>query len=180
MNTNKKLIAAIAAGVIGAGGFAQTANAVTGNASAVLVAPISITQSTALNFGSIANNVPAAGSSTFVINNDGSGPTVGANLAQVGTAATRGIFAVSGTGSLAYTVTIPAGSITLTESGGAGHTMSVGTFTSRTASTGAGTAGTLSTGSDTVYIGATLTVQDAATNEAGTYNGTYTVTVAYN
>jgi hypothetical protein len=179
MNTNKKLIAAIAAGVIGASGFAQTANAVTGNAQAVLVAPISITESTALNFGSIANSV-SAGTSTFVINNDGSAPTVGANLAQVGTAATRGIFAVSGTGSLAYTVTIPAGSITLTESGGAGHTMSVGTFTSRTASTGAGTAGTLSSGSDTVYIGATLTVGTAAVNEAGTYNGTYTVTVAYN
>ena len=179
MNTNKKLIAAVAVGVIGVGGFVQSANAVTGNASAVLVAPISITQSTALNFGSIANSVPAAGSSTFVINNDGTAPTVGTNLAQVGTAATRGIFAVSGTGNLAYTVTIPAGSITLTESGGAGHTMSVGTFTSRTGA-GAGTAGTLSSGSDTVYIGATLTVQDAATNEAGTYNGTYTVTVAYN
>lgn len=173
MKMNKKLIAAVAAGVIGAGGFAQTANAVTGNAYAVLVSPISISETTALNFGSISNGL-TAGSSTVVVNNDGvTATTYGANLAKVGATDTRGVFAVSGSGALAYTVTIPA-STTITDGS---TTMNVA-FTTRTASSGVGTGGVLSGGADTVYVGGTLTVSN--TNAAGSYSGTYSITVAYN
>lgn len=175
MNINKKLIVAVSAGIIGIGGFAQTASAATGNASAVLVSPISITESTALNFGSISNGL-AAGSSTVVVSDDGvTATTYGASLAKVGATDTRGVFAISGGNNLAYTVTLPA-STTITD----GSTnMTVGTFTTSSASAGAGLTGTTSgTGTDTFYVGATLTVNN--TNNAGTYSGTYTITAAYN
>jgi hypothetical protein len=150
MNINKKLITAVAAGVIG-------------------------TESTALNFGSISNGL-AAGSSNVVVNDDGvTATTYGASLAKVGATDTRGIFAISGGASLAYTVTLPA-STTITDGS---TTMTVGTFTTNSTSGGAGLTGTLGAGgTDTFYVGATLTVN--STNNPGTYSGTYTITAAYN
>lgn len=177
MNMNKKLIAAVAVGVIGVGGFVQTASAINGTANAVLVTPISISETTQLNFGSISNGWLSAGpgSSNVVVNDDGvTATSYGTNLAAVSPATdTRGVFAVSGSGTLAYTITIPA-STTITD----GSTNMNVALTTRTASTGPGTAGTLSGGADTVYVGGTLTVSD--TNAAGTYSGTYAITVAYN
>lgn len=170
MNINKKLIAAVAAGVIGIGGFAQTANAATGNASAVLVSPISITESTPLNFGSISNGL-TAGSSNVVVSATGAATTYGASLAKVGTTDTRGIFSVSGGANLAYTVTLPA-STTITDGT---TTMTVGTFTTSSLS---GTSTLSAVGADTYFVGATLTV--TSTNSPGTYSGTYTITAAYN
>jgi len=170
MNINKKLIVAVSAGIIGIGGFAQTATAATGNASAVLVSPISITESTALNFGSISNGL-TAGSSNVVVSATGAATTYGASLAKVGATDTRGIFSVSGGANLAYTVTLPA-STTITDGV---TTMTVGTFTTSSLS---GTSTLSGAGTDTYYVGATLTVSN--TNNAGTYSGTYTITAAYN
>ncbi len=82
-------------------------------------------------------------------------------------------------GTSSFTITLPAGSVTLTRTGGTA-TMSVGTFTSNPA-TGQGTNkkgfGQLAGGTGSFTVGATLTV--GASQTAGTYTGTYSVTVAF-
>jgi hypothetical protein len=78
-------------------------------------------------------------------------------------------FTATGTGSQTFTIT-PDSSATLSD--GASHTMSVDTFL-----TSAG-AGTLSSGTQTFTLGGTLHV--GASQVAGSYTGTFNVTVAYN
>jgi len=173
MKMNKKLIAVLTAGVIGVGGFAQIANAATGNAKAVLAGALSLTETTGLNFGGIVNGLAAAATGTVVVANDGVTPVAftGA-LSAADAGATRGIFTVSGDNGLTYAVVLPT-STTITDGA---STMTVNTFTESAAS---GTH-TLGVSGDTLYVGATLNVSDPAVNANGTYLGTYTINVNYN
>lgn len=94
-------------------------------------------------------------------------------------AAASYIVANPSNGVSSFTITLPASSVILTRTGGTA-TMSVGTFTSNPV-TGQGTNkkgfGQLAGGSGNFTVGATLTV--GASQAAGTYTGTYSVTVAF-
>lgn len=87
-----------------------------------------------------------------------------------------GTMPVSGTGNRTYQITLPA-SATLSRTGGG--SMSVGTFTSNPLPGLNGTKGygQLANGAQTISIGATLSV--GANQTAGSYSGTFDVTVVY-
>ncbi|MGD8570053.1 MAG: DUF4402 domain-containing protein [Gammaproteobacteria bacterium] len=171
MLLNRKLLAGLTAAVVAMGGFSSQAMAgsTTGNASAVIVTPITISQTTQMNFGSIG---PAAAASTVVLDTANSVTSATADVVP-GTGAASGVFSVAGEAGFTYAVTLPA-STSLSDGGG--NTMTVDTWTTSAAS---GATPTLSGGgTDTVNVGATLHV--GANQAAGNYSGTYTISVNYN
>jgi X-X-X-Leu-X-X-Gly heptad repeat protein len=78
-------------------------------------------------------------------------------------------FTVTGQAATAFTVTLPADGATTIANGS--NTMGVN-FTLNTG------AGALTSGTEQIYVGGTLSV--SATQAAGSYTGTFPVTVAYN
>ena len=92
--------------------------------------------------------------------------------------ADNGSFTVTGQANTAYTITLPAdGTVTMTTAGGGvDKTIAVDSFASFPA---AGANGLLSAGgTQSLFVGATRAAL-SATQVAGTYTGTYTVTVVY-
>lgn len=159
----KKLWIMTAASVFMLSSQAFAADA-TGTASATIVAPIAISQSTAMNFGNIA---PTATAGTVVLATNGG--TTASNVDILAGSASAAAFAVTGTGSAAYSITLPT-SVTLSSGT---DTMTVDAF-----SHDAGATPALSTGADSFNVGATLNV--GASQPGGTYAGSYTVSVSYN
>ena len=83
-------------------------------------------------------------------------------------------FRITGTANYTYSITLPAGAITIDDN--AGNTMTVNSWTSTPAKTG-----TISgSGSETLYVGGTLNV--VGTQKEGVYNSDtyFDVTVDYN
>lgn len=143
--------------------------------SATVMSPITLSETTHMNFGKVAALSATAG--TVVL--DTSNSATSAALKVVGTAAASAVFTVGGDKSATYAITLPSSASTIT--GGTGSdTMTVDTFVAKSASTGAATTGTIdaTSGSDTFNVGATLHV--AAGQGAGSYSGTYSVSVDYN
>jgi len=134
----------------------------TGTANATVLTPITITAGTALNFGTLAGNATGG---TVVVTAAGVRGTTGSVVVTSG-AFSAGSFAVAGTGAATFGVTYP-GSFNVT-SGANNMAVLV---------TGAA-AGTLSGGTVTLPVGGTLTV--GANQAAGSYTGTYVMTVEYN
>ena len=140
----------------------------TGNASATVLTPITIAPVTALNFGTLSGNL-SGGTVTL---------TAAGARSQIGTVvfATGGFsaasFKVDGTGGATFAVTYP--TVPLTVSNGT-VTMPF-TVSGQTIGTLSGTAP--SVGTLTFPVGGTLTV--GASQAAGTYTGTYPMTVEYN
>lgn len=133
----------------------------TGTARQVVLAALSITNVSDLDFGTA-----AAGDVAKTV---APGTTEGTE---------NGSFTVTGQANTAYTITLPAdGAVTMiTGAGGANETIAVTSFTSFPAS---GANGLLDgTGNQTLLVGATRAALGAA-QVAGTYTGTYTVTVVY-
>jgi hypothetical protein len=145
--------------------FYAESNAATGNASATVVTAIAVSETTAMQFGLF-----SASGSTGTINQAGTA-TGGVTAIASGVTRSAGIFAVTGTGNASYTFTLPS-TATLTRSGESETMTADLSFNS-----GNGTR-SLTSGSENVTINGSLTV--AANQIAGVYNGTYTVTVAYN
>ena len=162
---NKQLLAAGAV-ALSASFFSTTVTAATenGTATAVVLTPLSIVQTTQMNFGDVAGD---ADNATTVTLASGGGTTASAGANAAGSPVPGG-FTVTGSGSLAYDITFPTPS-SLT---GAGTAMVVDTF-----ETSVGTTSSLSKGSDSFTVGAVLHVN--ANQTSGTYNGTYDVTVQY-
>lgn len=133
-----------------------------GNASATIAVPISVSESSALSFGSV---IRSASAGTVVINTSGTRSVTGGVTALGGTVSAAS-FAVSGEGSAAYTISFTDGTLT-----GPGTSMAVSTFTND------GSGSLSGGGSETVNVGATLSV--GANQTEGAYTGTYTVTVNY-
>jgi len=148
--------------------FAQ-ANS-TANATVTIVTPIGITKSVDMVFGNIATTTA---SGTVVLSTDGTRtPNGGVTLpASTGTV-TAASFAVTGSGSYTYTISLPSSPIALS---GITAGVTVGAFVSNPAPTG-----TLSIGAQTVNVGATLNIP--ASTAADTYKNTsgLRVTVNYN
>jgi len=151
-----------------ANAFAQATAAA--STTVTIVTPIGITKSVDMVFGNI-TTAPSPG--TVVLGTDGiRTPNGGVTLpASTGTV-TAASFAVTGTGSYTYTISLPASPIALS---GTTEGVTVGAFVSNPAPTG-----TLSAGAQTVNVGATLIIP--ASTAADTYKNTsgLRVTVNYN
>jgi hypothetical protein len=148
--------------------FAQSNSASTSaSASARVVAAIALSNTAALNFG----DVVAGGSlGTVVMTSAGArSATGGTTLGNTNSAAAAG-FTVTGVSGSTYAISLPGSNITVGDGGG--HSMTVDTWTGSKAS------GTLSSGTDTFTVGGTLHV--AASQVAGSYTGTFSVSVNYN
>jgi len=142
----------------------QAASAV-GGASATIAAPISISETAAMSFGSVTTS---AALGTVVITTAGARSVTG-GVGALGGSPAAAAFSVAGEGTSSYTVTLPA-STSLT---GTGAPMVVDGINI----TGA-LSRSLSGGADTFSLGATLHVN--ASQASGAYSGSYTVSVNYN
>jgi len=148
--------------------FAQATAAA--STTVTIVTPIGITKSVDMVFGNIAA-APTPG--TVVLGTNGvRTPNGGVTLPASAGTVTAASFAVTGSGSYTYTITLPASPITLS---GTTDGVTVGAFVSNPAPTG-----TLSAGTQTVNVGATLIIP--ASTAADTYKNTsgLRVTVNYN
>jgi hypothetical protein len=146
-------------GVLSGAAMAATA---TGNASATVLTPIAVSETTALNFGTLSAN--ASGGSVLITAAGVRTPS--GTVVVTSGAFSAAAFTVTGTGNATFGITYPSA---FNVSNGA-NTMSV---TVAGASTG-----TLASGTVVVPVGGTLTV--GAAQAAGAYTGTYPLTVEYN
>jgi hypothetical protein len=146
-------------------------------AGAKIVAPITINETSALHFGTMA--VLAGSPGTCVLSTQGArSATGGVNLSAQTPTAANAAYTVGGAISTTYAITLPS---TITVSNGTpAQDMTINGLLARTASAAAdGLTGTLNgSGADTFTIGGTLNV--AAGQAAAAYSGTFNVTVAYN
>ncbi len=146
---------------------AQTVTA-TSPAAAMIVAPLTITNTAGLHFGTIMRGTTAG---TVTVETDGDRTfTGGVTLSPINPVHTVATFTIEGEAGRAYTIDLPA-SINIT---GAGDPMVVATFISDPAE---GTYNPVGV-STTLLVGATLSV--AADQAAGLYTGTFDVSVNYN
>jgi Mat/Ecp fimbriae major subunit len=158
MKTTTKFIAAtVAAAALSSS--AAYAVGMTANTYATIVAPITLTQNTALNFGRF-----SSGSTAGTINHYGQ-TTGGVNTLTPGHPAK---FTVTGTPNTNYTIAIPA---TSTLTNGAGTQTLTATLAAPAADA------TNATGVGTFNVTGTLSVP--ANKPAGYYTGTYNITVNY-
>lgn len=154
--------------------FAQAT--ATAAATATIIAPIAITNALDMNFGNVAVQAGATGTTgTVVIAPEGTRTrTAGVTLPSTTGTFTAASFTIGGASDYTYVITIPSSGYIITKATTL-ETMTVNTFTSSPSSTG-----TLTGGSETLNIGATLNV------DAGQAPGVYTnatgfdVTVNYN
>lgn len=164
MRTLKSVIALAAVAAAMTAGSAMAADA-TGTANASIVQAIAISEDTQMSFGSVSPSTTASG--TVVLS--ATGGTTDSNVTRLsGGTAAAGAFTVTGGTGATYALTLPASDVTLTSGG---DTMTAGSFTSNSS-------GTLTGGSESFGVGATLNV--GISQAAGTYTGSYTVTVNYN
>lgn len=140
-------------------------------ATATFVNPIGIAKTADLDFGAvIPANVP--GTVTVTPTPQG-GSRGGTNVTFFGTAGfSQAEFGVTGDAGAFFTITLPT-SITVDTVSGPAASMTVDTFTS--VPSGTGQIG--NRGSAKLFMGATLHV--GASQTAGSYSGSFTVTVAY-
>ncbi len=159
----KKLLSAVAvAALIGNAAFAAEVDS---DAGAKIVAPLQISNVSALYFGTVAPSLTA--DDTVVVSSAGA-KTCGAELTCLTDDHTAAEFDVTGEADASYTIDLPNA---VQISNGAGGNMTVDNFT------GSKSNGTLVAGEDNFAVGGTLAV--AANQATGEYTGTFTVAVEY-
>ncbi len=173
MMTSRFAKCAVAIGAIGlAGGLQSSAQAAntTATAAALVATALGIAKTIDMDFGSIAATGVLG---TVVLGTDGSRTCTDVDCLSGGPGAAAS-FDVTGDGTNTYSITLPAdGVVTLT---GLGPAMACDSFLSLPLTTG-----TLTAGAQTLLVGATLAVANAATQTEGAYNrAAFTVTVNYN
>lgn len=168
---NKFRIGAAGVALFAAMGMAGSANAATAQADAeaqILAAlTLDVQSGSTLNFGVIAPN----GAGTVVIDPATGSASCSAQLICSGTTSAVG-FDVTGGANQNVGITLPSGSITLNRVGG-GASMTIDTF----ADDASGSVALDGSGNASFDVGATLNV--GAAQAAGTYNGQFDVSVAY-
>ena len=125
----------------------------------------------ALAFGSFA---PGASSGTVTISAAGARSSGGGVFLVPSGAGSAASYTVGGTSSLTYAITLPSPGVVVLTSGP--NSMAVNNFTSNPA--GAGLIG--GGGTQTLTVGATLSVGAASSQPTGSYSGSFNVTVEYN
>lgn len=165
MRNNKLFLAAsVAALSTGLYSAAISAASVSTDASANVIAPLTITKTADLNFGDITHN-NAAGTVTV----DTAGVrTVGGAAEAAGGTVTASAYNVGGSGTKAYTITVP-GSSTITNGT---DTITVDTYLDSKGGTSS-----LTGGADSFTVGATLNF--VGTESTGAYLGTFNMQVDY-
>jgi len=142
-------------------------NFATSAASARIIAPIAISKSADLHFGTITK---AAG--TVTVTPAGGRSTTGPGLSALLPLHSAAAFTVTGETGFTYTISLSAGPITITDGT---NTMSVDGFTTTPNGTG-----TLTGGTQALTLGATLTVTGGAAQPSGLYTNANAVTVTVN
>lgn len=140
----------------------------TGNISAKIVAPVTVTENQRLDFGTIL--APTDSAKTVKISTDGSRSDGDSGILVNTNPGHAGLFDVKGADSQTMTITVP-DTVTLTSTGGS--SMTVNNFATEPANKKL----TLSGTSGQIKVGADLTVSQGQAE--GDYTGTYTVTVSY-
>lgn len=168
----KKLTTIIAAAflmTLGVNVLAQNTDNVDANASATIIAPITLTNPQPMNFGKIAKTelggaviLSPAGERDFTGNADA--------LVTVGSLHKNAIFTVVGEANTTFAISFTNGTLE-----GDGEDMTINAFTTNQSNNANVSTGT---GTMSFNVGATLVV--GAEQEAGEYTGTYEVTVTYN
>lgn len=160
----------------------NTSAALTTNAGAVLIIPMTLVQTSPLHFGTITLLSTAGGTVTLsTANNRTYGGTGVAASTSVTPPSANAAYTVKGTYNQAYALTLPA-TITVTEEGLVGTmiisdlTVKFGTTTEKTAV--AATSVLDTAGDDNFIVGGMLTV--ASAQIGGVYAGTFPVSVDYN
>lgn len=151
------------------GAYSQSATT-SASASAVIIAPLTITRVADLHFGTIMRSA-AAGTVSVAATDGTRSSTGGVTLSALAPAHARAQFSVEGESGRTYGITLPTTDIIITNA--TSDEMEVNTFVSDPSGTGTITAGT-----STLYVGATLQVD--ANQPSGAYTGTFDVTVNYN
>lgn len=162
---NNKVIGGVIA-IAAMGAFAPAYAATgTGNASVEILQAITVTENTALNFGQV---TPSASAGTVAVDEASArNCSGGATCVGTGTAA-AGAFSITGTSGANVQISLPA-SASLTGPGTA--------MTATLSSTSTSGAVTLTGGSANFNVAGSLAI--GANQVAGSYAGTYTVTVNY-
>lgn len=167
MKSLSRVIFAVAGVIVlavGAPAYAASTNA---GGTVEIVTPLAIVKTIDLSFGKVASS---AALGTVKVTAAGVRSMTGGVTLITLPAPAAASFNVTGANNSTYTVTLPA-AVTLTSGA---NTMTVNAFTSTPTPTG-----TLSAaGAQTLTVGGTLNV--AANQVAGTYTGTFAVTVVYN
>lgn len=161
----KALLIAGATAAVVVSPLAAKADSASASASATISAPLTISKTADLSFGVIA---PSASQGTVTISNAGSRTGSNVDLLSGGTASAAS-FSISGQSNASYSISIP-GNATLT-SGANGMTATLTSDAPTTPSLNG-------SGQATVNVGGELGV--GANQAAGSYTGTFSVTVAYN
>lgn len=159
----KKLFSAVAA--VSMMTNAAVAAEVESKAGAKIVAPLQVSNVSALYFGTVA---PSLTADDKVVVSPAGAKTCGAELTCLSDDHTAAKFEVTGQAEASYTIDLPS---TIRIANGNGESMTVTDFQ------GSKTSGKLSSGADDFTVGGTLAV--AANQAAGDYTGTFTVAVEY-
>lgn len=137
----------------------------TADAGAMIVAPLRLSNVTAMYFGTVAPSLTA--DDTVVLGPSGD-KTCGSELTCLTDDHTAASFNVTGADNTSYTIDLPS---TVNLANGNGVAMTVDGFN------GSKESGTLANGADTFDVGGTLNV--AANQATGEYTGSFIVTVEY-
>jgi len=160
----KLLIAATLVAFSSTGAYAAgNTSTATGSASAIVVAPLTLTHTTgaALNFGKF-----TTGAGTVVITAAGAQSATGGVNIVTGGAPAADAFKVAGDSNRTFTITTT------------NSTVANGAVTMAFTTTPSAATGTLVAGAANFTVGGTLTA--VGTEGPGTYSGSYSVTVTYN
>ena len=169
-----KLILAASVAIATTGIYSTTLTAATlstAGAQAIVLAPLTLAETVALNFATVAGVTGSV--STVVIAPGGAVSTTNGALSTG--SPVPATFTVTGDATATFTVALPA-STTLT--GGSGADITVDTFTDSYGGTNATPSTTGVAGDGTFAVGATLNLADG--QGSGTYTGTYSISINYN
>lgn len=146
-----------------------TAAETTANATAEVMTPIAIANTSDLAFGKFS----ALTGGTVVIATDGTRTATSAVVLSTTNAGGVASFNITGDNNATYAITLPSTAVNITHTD-AITTMSVGSFVSDPSGTGLLSA----IGAQTLNVGGTLTVGSA--QSTGVYSGSFSVSVEYN
>jgi len=151
----------------------QAQVSVSAQAFAEIIAALTATETSQLNFGKFSPEVQGG---QVIVSPDGV-RTANGSVILSGGSANSGIFYLTGSPDAAFSIQLPVGPAVLTHQNSS-NTMMVDNWVS-SPSAGTGT-GVLADGQQFVYLGATLQVGSIIDNPVGLYSGSFNVTFAYN
>ena len=164
MNTKLLLIAGTAITSVGIYSASTFAASVTSQADANVIAPMTITETTPLNFGDV--SVDAITPGTVILNATSGARTItGGASAVPGGANANGVYVLGGVSGKTYSISIPGINLLF------GAIPLPAVFTNDAS-------GTLPAATETIGVGGTISL--AAGQTPGLYQGNYTITVDYN